>query len=59
MLAEHQDVHFAQKADGVEVLPAAVHVGDPFAGVAAVVEIKHGRDGIDPQRVDMEAFQPV
>ncbi len=49
----------AQEVDGVEVLVAAIAVGYPLARLAAVVEIEHGGDGIDAQRVDVELVEPI
>ena len=41
-------VHLLQEADSVEVLPAAVDVGQPLAVLAGVVEVEHRGDGVDP-----------
>jgi len=43
---------------GVDVLAAAVTVGNPAAGRAAVVEIDHRGDRIDAQPVDAVALHP-
>src|SRR5438067_1816045 len=56
---EHQLVHSAQKRDRVEVLAPAERVRDPLPRVAAVVEVKHRGDRIDPDAVDVEFAQPV
>jgi len=56
---EHQLVHPPQKGDRVEVLAAAEHVGDPFPRIAAVIEIQHRGDRIDPDPVDMILAHPV
>ena len=42
-----QFVHAAQKVDGLQILDAAMDVGNPLAFLAAVVAIKHRGDGID------------
>src|SRR6516165_7489591 len=49
----------ADEADRFEIFPATVDVGDPFALLAAVIAIEHGRDGIDAQSVDMEVLEPI
>jgi hypothetical protein len=49
MLAIGQLVEPAQEGRGIEILIAAIAVGNPVAGLAAVVEIEHGGDGIDPK----------
>ena len=36
-----------------------MHIGNPFARLAAVIEIEHRGDGIDTQTVDMELLQPI
>ena len=58
LAAEHLGVQPLQEADGLEVLAAAMHVGDPFAGLAGVVEVEHGRDGVHAQAVGVVAVQP-
>ena len=52
-------VHLLQERDRVEVLPAAVDVGQPLALGAGVVEVEHGGDGVDAQAVDVELVDPV
>ena len=52
-------VGLLEQADRLEVLATAVHVGDPLAVLARVVEVEHRRDGVDPQPVDVELLQPV
>ena len=51
-------VEFAHELDCLEVLASAVAVGDPFAFVARVVEVKHRRDRVHAQTVDVELLQP-
>ena len=48
-----------EKGDGFSVFLASVGVGQPFALLAGVVEVKHRGDGIDAQTVDVEAIDPV
>src|SRR5205807_3068060 len=48
----------AQEVDRLEVLTAAEAVRDPSPGGAAVIEVEHGRDRIDPQRIDAIALEP-
>ena len=55
---EQLGVDAAQESDRFDVLPAAMLVGNPRAGRTAVVEVEHGRDGIDPQSVDRVALEP-
>ena len=41
------------------MLAAAIDVGQPFAGVAAVIAVQHRGDRVDPQRIDVEVLQPM
>ena len=52
-------VELAQKGDGLQVLAAAVLVGDPLPLPPRVVEIEHRGDRVDPQPVDVELLDPV
>ena len=52
-------VEMAQEADRLEILAAAMDVGNPGVCRPAVVAIQHRSHGIDAQPVDMEALQPV
>ena len=52
-------VGLLEQADGLEVLAAAVDVGDPLAVLARVVEVEHRGDGVDAQAVDVELLEPV
>ena len=58
-VAVHDRVHLLQEGDGLEVLAAAVAVGDPLAVLARVVEVEHRGHGVDPQAVDVHLLQPV
>ena len=49
---EHEMVQATEELDGFEILAAAVFVGQPLAGGAAVVAIEQRRDRIDAQAVD-------
>ena len=52
-------VGLLEQADRLEVLAPAVHVGDPLAVLARVVEVEHRGHGVDAQPVDVELLQPV
>ena len=56
--AVHRFVEPAQEGDGLQVLVAAVWVGDPFAGAPRVVEVQHRRDGVHAQAVDVVPVEP-
>jgi hypothetical protein len=56
-LAVDGRVHLLQERHGLEVLPAAVHVGRPV--LAGVVEVEHRGDRVDPDAVDVELRAPV
>src|SRR5262249_51096285 len=47
-----------EEVDGIKVLVAAVLVGDPLAGLAGIVEVEHGGDGIDAQAVQVIFLEP-
>ena len=46
-------VEALEKIDRLEILAAAVHVRDPLAGLARVVEVEHRGHGIHAQAVDV------
>ncbi len=52
-------VEMTQEGDGLQVLAAAMDVGDPLALLARIVAVEHGGHGVDPQAIDMEMLQPV
>ena len=52
-------VGLLEQAHRLEVLAAAVDVGDPLAVLAGVVEVEHRGDAVDPQAVDVELLHPV
>ena len=58
-LNAHHLVQALQEADRLQVLASAVHIGNPFARLAAVVAVQHRGHGVDAQPVDAETFQPV
>src|SRR6266705_567909 len=51
-------VHALEEIDGVEVFAASELIGDPLAGLARVVEIKHGGDGVHAETVDVVFVEP-
>src|SRR5581483_10262026 len=51
-------VEAAQEVDSFEVLVAPVLVRYPLAGLAGIVEIEHGGDGVDTQAVDVKFLEP-
>ena len=53
-----QFVEAAQKLDGLQVLVAAVLIGNPLAGLARVVQVQHGGHRIHAQPVDVKFLQP-
>ncbi len=53
-----QFIEAPHEVDGFEILVAAVDVGDPFAGLARIIQIEHGGDGIDAEAVDVIFLQP-
>ena len=53
-----QFVEAAQEVDGLQVFVAAELVGDPLAGLARIVQVEHGGDGIHAQAVDVILLQP-
>ena len=48
MVPEDELVRALEECHGLEVLVAAVHVGDPLTGLARVVEVEHRGHGVDP-----------
>ena len=52
-------VHAFQKFNGFQVFAPAMPVGKPFARLAAVVAVQHGRHRINAQAVHIEPLQPV
>ena len=58
MLAVGDLVELPQEIHRLQVLVAAVLVGQPLAGVAGIIQIEHGSDGVDAQAVQVELLQP-
>src|SRR4029077_18464788 len=58
MLFVSLGVELAQKINGFEILTSTKFVRNPLAGLARVVEIKHGSDRIYPQAIDVILVQP-
>ena len=58
VLAVGQFVELAQEADRLQVLAAAVAVGDPLAFLARVVEVEHRRDAVHAQAVEVVFVEP-
>jgi hypothetical protein len=55
---EHLGVEAMHESDRVEIFAPAKFVGNPATCGAAVIEVKHGGDCIDPQAVDTVTLQP-
>jgi len=51
-------VHALYEIDSMEIFAAAELIGNPFAGLAGVIEIKHGSDGVHAQAVDVVLVEP-
>ena len=47
-----------QELDRAQILAPAIPIRYPFAGLSAVIEVEHGRDGVDAQTVDVIAIGP-
>src|SRR5690606_24676215 len=52
-------VEFLEEGNGFQVFAPAMNVGHPFAVLAAVVAIQHGRDRIDAQAVEVKMLEPL
>ncbi|MCY1401592.1 hypothetical protein D9M71_167130 [compost metagenome] len=55
----HHVIEVTQEVDGFQVLPPAMAVRHPLAGLARVVAVEHRGHRIDPQAVDVEMLEPV
>ena len=51
-------IELLQERHGFEVFVAPELVRHPFAGLPRVIEIEHGRHGVDPERVDVVLVGP-
>src|SRR5688500_10087884 len=58
MVLMHLHVKFLEESDGLQILVAAILVGNPFALLTRIIQIQYGRDGIDPQSVNMISIKP-
>ena len=58
MLEMAELVQPLEEVDRLEVFVAAELVGDPFAGLARIVEVEHRGDGVDPQAVEVVGVEP-
>ena len=54
----HQMIKLFQEFHRFQVLPAAVFVGQPLAGLARIIQVEHGSDGIHAQAVNMKSVAP-
>src|SRR5581483_8028849 len=59
VLAVGDRVHAAEERDRLEVLVAAILVGNPVAGLTRIIEVEHRGDGIDAHSVEMEMLEPI
>ena len=48
-----------EELNGIQVLVSAVLVGQPLAFLLAIVQVKHGRDRVNTDTVDVELVDPV
>ena len=55
---EHMLVQLLEKVHRLQILVAAVDVGDPLAALAAVIQIEHGGHRVHPETVDVELLHP-
>ena len=51
-------VEFFQKFDGLQIFPPAELVGNPFAFLARIIEVKHRGHGVHAQAVNVKAVEP-
>ena len=51
-------VRVAEEVERFQILAPAILVGNPLAGLARIIQIKHGRHGIHPQPVNVIAVEP-
>ena len=51
-------VQFAQEGNGFQIFIAAILVGNPIAGVTGIIQVEHGRNGINSQTVYVELLKP-
>ena len=58
MIAIGGEIELLDEFHRLEILVAAEAVGDPLPGAPSVVEVQHGGDRIDPQRIDVVGVEP-
>ncbi len=51
-------VHALDEIDSVKILATAELIGNPLAGLAGVVEVEHGGDGVHAESVDVVLVEP-
>ena len=51
-------VHGLEELDSVEIFATSEAIGNPFAGFAGVVEVKHGSDGVHAEAVNVVLVEP-
>ena len=51
-------LHYLQKFNGFQILTAAMFIGDPLPFFSRVIQVKHGRNSIDTQAIDMKLIKP-
>src|SRR5262244_4132137 len=51
-------VEALEEGDGFQVLASPVDVRDPLSGLARVVAVDHGGDGVDAEAIHVVALQP-
>src|SRR5256885_8921628 len=51
-------VHALEEVDSVKIFAAAVAIGHPFAGLARIIEVEHGSDGVYTKAIDVRFVQP-
>ena len=54
----HKLVGCPQEINGLDILTAAILIGNPLPFLARIVEVEHRGDRIHPEAVDMVAIQP-
>ena len=54
----HDGVHVLEELNRLQVFPATELIGNPFSVFAGIVEIQHGRDGVDTEPVEMIHVEP-
>src|SRR6267154_6304618 len=51
-------VHALEEVNGVKIFASAVAIGHPFAGLARVIEVEHGSDGVNAEAIDVIFVEP-